>query len=612
MILTIGFCCWFFCNGLWAEDITVRLSADDKTASLNETLVITVSVTGADRGSLGEGFLKEFSVLSRQQSTNIAMIQMKTRITKNYRFEVLPRKTGKITMGPAVYSYKGKKYKSNTIAVTISGKSSGKTGRAPKKEKNSESRQDTVPRTHARLVIEQLTPREVYINQPVHLRLSLLIKQDVANHFRQISFPEVHVENCTMRNPEENKRVHARRKIIGNEHYRSWTFNRLIIPVAAGELTVDSQLDATLAIPVGRERHPFGGVFNDDFFDDFFTRYKEQKVELGTEKKKIRVKAFPTENKPKNFEGAVGRFTMNTRISGQSVRVGEPLTMTVEIKGNGNIESVSEPGISNPEGFKIFQENPDVRKDPSDIMAGKKTFSITLVPQTPDITRTPMVEFSFFDPEKKQYRTLQSKQFPLTVQAGEKESIIYSSDQKKKGNRHSIEVLAEDIVPVRSLDRKQGLLARISPTNLNVNLIVFLAPLLIAASVRMIASHKRKLENDPSYSRKLNAWKNARNRMNRAEQAMKEEEFSNAGAELWDAVHLFVADRLSLSPGTVYGHGLIQHVRERSSSADLLDSIKEWSNAMEQMRFSGGVDKNRVERLVKETQTLLNKLRKVV
>ncbi len=606
------FCC-FLCGSLRADDVAILLRADKKSVSLNETFVITVSVTGARNGKLDTAFMKPFSIVNQQQSTNFTMVQMKTRITRTYQFEVMPKKMGTVTLGPAIFTINGKKYKSNTLRVAVKEKSSGKTtGHTAKTQKGEKPEKESIPSTHARLVVERLSPTDVYVNQPVTLRLSLLVRERIAKNFRDISFPEIKAENCTIRNPEEGKRIHARRKIIGNDVYHTWTFNRVIIPVAAGELNIEALQNATLAVPVRRNRHPFGGLLNDDFFDDFFTRYRKQEVLLQTKKRKLNVSAFPEENKPKHFEGAVGCFTMKTQVSGKSVRVGEPLTMTVEISGSGNVESVNEPRIMEAEAFKVFQENPDVRKNSSDIMAGKKTFSITLVPQTQKITQTPLVVFSFFDPNKKAYQTLRSKRFPLMVQALEKESIIYASDQRTKKGEASIEVLTEDIVPVRSLKRNSGIAAAISPTSLKMNLIVFLVPLLVAASVRMLVFHRQKLESDPSYSRKLNAWKNARMRMERADQAINKDNFSKAAGELWDAIHLFAADRLSLSPGTVYGSGFVKKIQERCWSAELVDSVKQWSGKMEQIRFSGSIDKVRAVELEKETESLLNRLRKVI
>jgi hypothetical protein len=121
-------------------------------------------------------------------------------------------------------------------------------------------------------------------------------------------------------------------------------------------------------------------------------------------------------NAPPAFDGAVGQFALRTRTDADSVAVGEGVTLTVRLRGTGNLSTVSPPAVDAPSDFAVYE--PSVRTDldrSGDAVRGTKTFTYTLVPRSNGRFTLPPVRFAYFDPAAGRYRTRRSEPTALQV-----------------------------------------------------------------------------------------------------------------------------------------------------------------------------------------------------
>lgn len=123
----------------------------------------------------------------------------------------------------------------------------------------------------------------------------------------------------------------------------------------------------------------------------------------------LTVKPLPEQNKPADFTGLVGNFTISARADSNTIPVNDNTHLTLIIKGTGNIDAVNMPGISWPAGTEHFDAN-DTQHAHTDTfpVSGDKIFSIPFLGTRQGPAVIPPVSFSYFDPVAAKYVTVQS------------------------------------------------------------------------------------------------------------------------------------------------------------------------------------------------------------
>jgi len=119
--------------------------------------------------------------------------------------------------------------------------------------------------------------------------------------------------------------------------------------------------------------------------------------------------------KPEIFDGAVGSFSMKVSSSTNSLKVGDPITLSVKIGGTGSFDRVSKYALPKDERWKTY--NPEVKFKPLDNTGfyGEKLFEQVLIPQSPDMKELPQPAFAYFDPGTKEYKVLKSDPIPISI-----------------------------------------------------------------------------------------------------------------------------------------------------------------------------------------------------
>jgi len=213
----------------------------------------------------------------------------------------------------------------------------------------------------------------------------------------------------------------------GNQIYQVLTFRTTATPVKAGELLLGPvKLSMVLRV---RQKQNRRSPFNDPF-DGFFNRYQQVPVNLEAKAQTITVKPLPTVNKPSGSIGAIGKYTMQAQISPLEVTVGEQVTVIIQISGQGSIESIFLPKLNWP-GFKGYEPSITTKKEDPLALLGTRTFEQVVVPETDAIVEVPKIEFSFFDPDVGQYKTLSKGPFPLNVKPNKSSTTLVAPSKNQ-------------------------------------------------------------------------------------------------------------------------------------------------------------------------------------
>ncbi len=136
--------------------------------------------------------------------------------------------------------------------------------------------------------------------------------------------------------------------------------------------------------------------------------------------RKLVVRDVPREGRPGSFAGAVGRgFTLEAAADRTVVQVGDPIVLTLVLRGDGNIDRAGLPPLGDaglsPSEFRLPSA------EASGILAedGSKTFQVTVRVQSDAVREIPAISYSWFDTERGAYDTTRSLPIALSVRRGE-------------------------------------------------------------------------------------------------------------------------------------------------------------------------------------------------
>ncbi|MDD2732473.1 MAG: hypothetical protein PHF56_00915 [Desulfuromonadaceae bacterium] len=128
----------------------------------------------------------------------------------------------------------------------------------------------------------------------------------------------------------------------------------------------------------------------------FFGGQEPEAVQLTSAAATFVVQSLPASGKPDHFSGAVGVFSLSVTSLPAHIAPGEPLTVTTTIRGDGLLVGAACPNIT---GSDLQSFPVQATRSASQIVCEQAV--------VPNIEmQFPPVVWSFFDPQKRQYRVL--------------------------------------------------------------------------------------------------------------------------------------------------------------------------------------------------------------
>jgi hypothetical protein len=154
---------------------------------------------------------------------------------------------------------------------------------------------------------------------------------------------------------------------------------------------------------------------------------------MATEPVSISVKPTPANNKPENYTGATGNFSI-TAVSGKTeLAKNEDAWLEIVIQGKGNFMQLTAPAVSWPAGMESFEPTTNDDFDKTKIpVTGKRIFRYPFVCLSEGQFEIPAIAFSWFDVDSNKYK----KAFSLPLKIMVKGEV--KKDQVKEENKKSV------------------------------------------------------------------------------------------------------------------------------------------------------------------------------
>jgi hypothetical protein len=543
--------------------LTVELDVQPRLLRIGEEATMSLTVRGVsspERPVLPE--MKEFQVspAGTQQSVTIINGSLDRSVTFTYR--LLPTKTGDHVVGPFTYQAGGEQASVPAVAVrVVAGEAAGGGG--------GEQAQSIDDLLFARLRAER---REVYLQEVFEITLSVYNRG--LNMGRETALLNMEASGL---NFLPFKDLGTDREQVGGKLYEVHRFRGRAQAVAAGAFTLAPVVRTSVVVPRrGRGR----GIFDDPFFNPAEVR----QIDLRPPPLAVAVRPLPEAGRPPGFSGAVGAFTFAASVKPLAVAEGEPVTLTMEIRGRGNLEAVTAPGIAAGDGFKAYEAKLVKKEISEDRSEGHLVFEQVFIPRTAASSPLPAVTFSFFDPARTSYQRLAAGPFPLRVTPSANPGAVVVRAPGAGAGAGSL-TLGADIVYLKPAPHRWEAHPP-PPGSVSAGFLALqLLPLAAVVALFLGVRRREELTRDVAKARRQKAPKAAQAGIRAAEQALAAGAVRGFHEALWEALSAYFGHRLNLSPGEISGEIVAERLARAGFDPQGTARLGELFLLLEQERF---------------------------
>lgn len=437
---------------LWAQTrFTATLSAS--SIGKNETAELRLMIENArEVEQIIPPSLKDFIVLSGpNQESGMENNNGVTKQYIGYTYQLQPRAKGIFTIEPAIAKADGKILKTNRVILTVTNSSA-----ATSNQNNNNSPFSGLSALFDDPV-RQTDNRDFILKKGENIRAkidkNIFIKVDVDKTSCFIGEPIVvayklytrlRSESNITKNPSFNgfsvidlsqpgSSYYSIEKLNGRE-YNVYTLRKSqLYPLQAGAMEVETvEVDNNIHFVKEEfiKSHGGNGIVNDWGINGLPQEaMQDEKVTLQSKPLMIDVKPLPDTNKPASFNGAVGNFTLKGGVEKNNFSTDDAGKFQLVINGHGNMDLINAPEIIWPDGIESYDPKIGAVLNKQVVpVSGNKSFEYTFTVTKAGTYTLPPVEYSFFDPTLRIYKTLNVKPTVIRVTQGTGKPAVAKND----------------------------------------------------------------------------------------------------------------------------------------------------------------------------------------
>ncbi|WOO42291.1 BatD family protein [Rubellicoccus peritrichatus] len=514
---------------------------------IDETATYEVNIAGTRQmNSFQPPQVDGLDYVSQSQSSNMSIINGQMSANVKLSFGVRASETGKFT----IPSYK-------IGSITVPAATLEVLPMSEERQQMLDEREQRQREAQREMIGMEIRLAEgpYYAGQAVRMQVVVYARSDL--YAEPTNFPVKEGDAFTL--SEFGERPDERNANRKGRRYREYIWHNVLTPVKAGSFP----LKFTEQFVIGRS---------------FFNR---QQLELSSDDLTIDVLPLPQDGKPANFSGAIGNFSIQRpTLDTDQVQVGEPVTMSVIVKGQGNFDRMGPPTMSQNDGWRSYSPESSFRASDTFGTEGEMTYQYVLIPRDESVTETPRVNFSFFEPKAGEYVELSPPGLPIKVTPA------------PPGSRPTFEPKRNDeqsrrpgLLPIMN---QPGSTAAISPVFLNpIFLIGQCVPLLAIIGLFIYRKKQLRLLNDPVYARHLRAKREVARRIGAASAAAGKNDPILYFEEAQRAIQESVGKHLEREPESLSLEEVESFLKEHGADETAIQTARASYEAGDALRFGG-------------------------
>lgn len=514
-----------------------------------------------------------------------------------YTYVLLAEKEGKYTINPAKIKVKDYEFTSNSLNVEVVKANEKPQGNQGSQQQNQAS---ATKITQANLFVKvDVDRKSVYMGEHVVATIKVYTRLNIAG-FGDSKFPSFN--GFLSQEIPTSGQISLQRENVNGTIYNSGVIRKLILfPQHTGNITIDPfELECII-----RQRRSSG---NRGFFDDFFDNHQDIRVPRKSKPLTIRVKDFPS-NKPASFDGAVGKFKLSATIDKDSVQANDAVTLKVKVSGNGNLKLINPPEFDFPADFEVYDPKTNQNlKNTAKGTSGSTTFEYLIIPRHAGNYEIPPVDFSYFDPKAKIYRTRSTPKFDIKVGkgSGDASATVISSFSKE-----DVKFIGKDIRFIKTNVFTPRIKGEVFFGTMNFYL-GYIIPFVLFI-LAFVFNRKRIKENaDVARVKNKRANRVAMKRLKAASASLKAKQKEQFYDEILKALWGYTSDKLNLPLSDLNKENITEILQGKAVKQELTNEFLSILDTCEFARYAPSSGSSEMDELYSKTMETITKLEKSI
>ena len=565
--------CSLFISSAGAQTLTGRAPSQ---VAVGEQFRLTYTINTQDvRGFRAGNIPDELEVLmgpSTSTQSSFQMVNGHTSSTSSvtYTYIVVANKNGTYTIPPAHCTVDGKTVTSNEIRIKVSGQAQ-QGGRQQSRQQsggNGELRPAGTAISGSDLFIHvSASKQRVREQEPILLTYKVYTLVGLT----QLSGKMPDLKSFYTREVPLPQEKSFKIETFNGRQYRTVTWQQYVMfPQATGKLEIPSITYDGIVVQQNRNVDPFEAFFNGG------SGYIEVKKQIKAPAITIQVDPLP--QRPANFSGGVGSFSISAQIDKTEVKANDPVNLRVVVSGVGNMKLLKQPVVKIPKDFDSYDAKvTDKTKLTVNGLEGSIVYDFLAVPRHQGTFEIPAIEYTYFDTKSNSYKTERTESFTLKVAKGDGQTTVASF-----AGQEDVKQLGSDIRYIHTGNTEQH----------GVNEFFFssvaywmsLAVLLIAFISLFVIFRHRAIENANIVKQRAGkANKVAVKRLKKAAKLMKTGKDGEFYDEVMRALWGYVGDKLNISVDQLTRDNVSQQLSQYNVSEE---TIRQFVGALDECEFA--------------------------
>ncbi len=601
-----------------AQDVDFKASVK-RQVQVGERFQLTYQVNAQGSQFRGPDF-SGFRVISgpssfSSHSTQIINNKVTQSVTLSYTYYLQSTEEGTFTLPPAGITVDGKKYESNAVTIKVvpakasTNPNQGNQSQSTRPNQSTTRQQQTSGNSlteddlYIKATTSNLNPyqgEQIIVTYKIYTKVPVT-PQSISNY---PSFQGFWSKNLM----DENEISPAKTEYIDGQEYITAEIRKVaLFAQKNGKLTIDPmELDCVVQMRKQTRQRRNNDPF-DWFFDDPFFNRNVQNLELTLKSNPliINVKPLPLANKPANFTGAVGTFSIKSTVDKTELTANDALTYKVIITGKGNLDLIDKIKTTFPPDFEVYDPKVTSRiSATANGVSGSKAFEYLIIPRNAGDFEIEPLEFPYFDISTNKYVTRTAPGYPIKVEKGEG---TYSNVAYSGVSQEDVQYIGSDIRHIMTGPLSLNTINTYFFNSLPFYLLI-LIPLLVAIILIILLKSRQKKRQDHALMMNKKATKVARKNLKKAHHFLKTEKkdefFIEISLALWGYLgNKFNIPKASLSMDTVH-----QTLAGKNIDKELIDQFIETLNNTEYARFAPGDSSSQMNQIYDEALEIVSKI----
>ena len=605
IFILVAFSVSVFADG----DVTFRVSAPS-TVEAGGKFRVQFTVNTQNVSNFIAPDFKGFEVIygpATSSQSSFQMINGRTSQSSSiiYTYVLLSDVQGTYTIGSASVQVEGKTVRSKPVQVRVLPAGAGGSaygGGGSNSNGSASGRQSNVPVTTG----QGITSKELFMTATasrtsVHEQEAILLTYKI---YTLVDLRQLDGKLPTLDGFQIQEIPLPRTKEFSLEHYNGRNYRTvvwsqyLLFPQKSGKLTIPSITYEGVVVTRNQNIDPIEAFFNGQ------SGLLELKKKITTPALTINVSPLP--NKPADFSGAVGKFTLSSSISTQEVDANEAVTLKISVKGSGNMKLIATPEVNFPKDFDTYDAkvNDNFQLTRTGL-AGNKDFEYLFVPRHAGTYDIPAVKFTYFDTEARTYKTLTTE--PYTIKVNKGKGGAGQSVSNYSGQQQDVQQLNQDIRFIKTGDvalHQQG------DTFFGTwkYWAAYLLPFLLFVLFIVMGRKRMKTNANVALTRGKKANKVALRRMKTAKTLLDSHDASKFYDEVLRALWGYVGDKFNMSQESLNKENIEQSLTSRNVPAEQIEQFMKVLNDCEFARYAPGDVNENMENVYNSAISAITKM----